>query len=69
MVSVFKKTGLVAFMTHKNKDPREKRKVAKTEVENLISKFQKGFLPKITENIIFSKMAPLFIRQIWFKNG
>ena len=39
IVSVFEKTGSVAFMTHKNKDPREKRKVAKNELENLISKF------------------------------
>ena len=38
IVSVFEKTGSVAFMTHKNKDPRKKRKVAKNQVKNLISK-------------------------------
>ena len=51
IVSVFEKTGSVAFMTHKNKDPREKRKVIKNEVENLISKFPSLSIRKATSEV------------------
>ena len=37
MVSVLKKM-IIAFITHKNKDPGRKRKVDKNEMKNLISK-------------------------------
>ena len=56
MVSVLKKTWSVAFMTHNNEDPGRKRKVAKNEVKNLISKLPSLSIRKATSAVGVSPM-------------